>query len=170
MQFQLLWGISLVLAGFAPGTCQVFRGYYPSGELQFTANKEHHKETIKGYYPGGSLQFVAAYRRGRLDGVTREYYENGMLKAEISNDRGKRDGLAKFYYDTGIIMCKIEYKNDHETGHTRFYDRNGIYTTRIITERPRLRHRHLNEERQAKAAQSDSSLLKSQKPDSLSEK
>jgi hypothetical protein len=166
----LLAPLLLLTALPAPLNAQVFRGYYPSGELQFTAKKERTKETIKGYYPGGALQFVASYRRGRLDGVTREYYENGMLKAEITYERGDRDGLAKFYYETGIIMCKIEYRNDHETGHTRFYDRNGIYTTRMITERPRLRHRRANEERQERAAEVDSGEQTLKKTDDLGKK
>ena len=114
---------------------QVFRGYYPNGNVKFIMKKHRKRQIIRGYYPGGALEFIAIYRKGELDGITREYYEDGILKAEIPYKENRRHGLAKFYYDNGLLMGKITYKRGRETGEAKFYDTDGLLTSST----PRIR-------------------------------
>jgi antitoxin component YwqK of YwqJK toxin-antitoxin module len=104
---------------------QVFRGYYPGGDVEVHSSRQGKKDVIKGYYPGGRLEVVYEYENGKLNGTTRQYFENGVLKAEIRYRDDKRDGMAKYYYPSGMLMARIEFDNDVETGRSRFYDENG---------------------------------------------
>ena len=125
-RFAILLAFILPFVG-GTGTvpAQVFRGYYPGGDVQVQANRQDNKNIIKGYYPGGKLEFVYEYENGKLNGTTRQYYENGVLKAEVRYRDDKRLGIAKYYYASGMLMAKIEFANDKETGNSRFYDENG---------------------------------------------
>jgi antitoxin component YwqK of YwqJK toxin-antitoxin module len=134
--------LALVVGGllFAIAEPQVFRGYSTDGTLEFQATKEKYRRVVRGYHSNGSLHFVATYKRGKLDGVTREYYRGdslkvGPLKSEVRYENNRRHGEARFYYPNGMIMARIHYLRDKEVGTSKFYDENGMLASTLSHKR-----------------------------------
>jgi antitoxin component YwqK of YwqJK toxin-antitoxin module len=130
--------LALVVTGLlvAIAEPQVFRGYSTDGTLEFQATKEKNRRVVRGYHPNGSLQFVATYKRGKLDGVTREYYRGdslkvGPLKSEVRYENNRRHGEARFYSPNGMIMAMIHYLHNKEVGTSEFYDENGMLASTL---------------------------------------
>ena len=111
---------------------------YNMDELELDAEELNFVELYKEYYPSGELHYtIAKNDKGRRQGITQEYKKNGnvittkifkndTLFAEGVIDReGLRQEKWKFYYKGEKIIGKGKFKNDLKIGTWYYFYRTG---------------------------------------------
>lgn len=80
----------------------------------------------KDYFETGQLLQELQYRDGVKDGIWKQYYPNGKMKQQTTYVNGKLDGEFKMYADDGNLIMEGKYVDDLKTGNWFFYDSHGM--------------------------------------------
>ena len=70
----------------------------------------------KYYFPGGEISNRELnYKRGKLNGISKEFGRRGNIKSEISYKNNKKHGAMKVYSNRGKMVLHVLYKDGVKT-------------------------------------------------------
>ncbi|MCQ2974195.1 MAG: toxin-antitoxin system YwqK family antitoxin [Bacteroidales bacterium] len=107
----------------------IWRTYYPSGNLYATANYKNGKLNGIAYFyldkPQQIKMAEAEYDNDELNGTYTEFYNTGVVKAKIMYEDGRKHGEAIYFYENGNPKMQCKFKKGERSGKSVVYDENG---------------------------------------------
>ncbi len=93
--------------------CGIHHEYTTTGQLTLTAG--YINNILDGRfarYKNGRILETGFYKNGQYDGLFKRFYEGrNALQQEAAYKDGKLEGISKFYNEKGELMMEYEYKN-----------------------------------------------------------
>ena len=111
---------------YIEGLVVSFKGYFESGEINFSSTNNKDGTVEDRYYEDGMLKRIENKKNGKKHGEEKGFYpESRAVSYKVNYVNGLIQGEAFGYYEMGEIYYKVKYKNGLQEGKMTFYYEDG---------------------------------------------